>query len=389
MRRNALDGGRTRVLVVEPAGLMWGSERALLDLLSKLDTDRYDVTVVCPEQSAFVARLRHLGIRTIVAPLQLLHQRGQSARIVALAALVLAMVRIRPHIVHVNQAGYMRLASLASKVVAARVVCHVRLFEDAIALVAAGNSRDYPHRLIAISHAILSVLNQGEYTKANAECIYDPLDRAEVRRLTQGRSRASVRAEFKIPDGACVVSLVGRVCEEKRQDLLIEAALLGSEDIYYLIIGGDPPPEPGRQSYRELLQKRIDETNLGGRFIFTGMRSDVSALMLASDVVVMTTDNEPLGRVLLEALSLGIPVIAPAAGGPYEIIGKDERGLGFAIGDASGLAAQIVETLSDRAGSRARTSRGTKWVEEVCSPENHARSVERIYDELGVTDRSS
>jgi glycosyltransferase involved in cell wall biosynthesis len=368
---------------------MWGSERALLDLLARVDVDRYDVTVVCPEQSAFVARVRQLGIRTIVAPLQLVHQRGLSARVVALFALTLAMLRIRPHIVHVNQAGFMRLASLASRIVAARVVCHVRLFEDARVLVSDDTLWSSPYRLIAISHAILGVLNQGEHTRANVECIYDPLDGAEVRKHTQGGSRASVRAELKIPDAACLVSLVGRVCEEKRQDLLIEAALLGGEDVYYLIIGGDPPPEPGRRSYRELLQERIAETSLGGRCLFTGMRDDVSALMLASDIVVVTTDNEPLGRVLLEALSLGVPIIAPAAGGPREIIGDDERGLGFAVGDANGLAARIVETICDPAASRARTNRGAKWVEVVCSPENHARSVERIYDELGAAGRAN
>ena len=78
--------------------------------------------------------------------------------------------------------------------------------------------------------------------------------------------------------------------------------------------------------------------------------------MLASDVVVVTTDNEPLGRVLLEALSLEIPIVAAAAGGPREIIGDNERGLSFAAGDATGLAARIVETISDAASTRARTT---------------------------------
>ena len=64
-----------------------------------------------------------------------------------------------------------------------------------------------------------------------------------------------MRAEFGIPESACVVSLVGRVCEEKRQDLLIDAALLGSEEIYYLIIGGDPPPEEGQRKLQRLISR--------------------------------------------------------------------------------------------------------------------------------------
>jgi glycosyltransferase involved in cell wall biosynthesis len=384
MPRSTQGRARTRVLVVEPAGLMWGSERALLDLLSNIDSTRYDVTVVCPNHSIFLGRVRKLNIRTIIAPLQLLHKRGVIARVNALFALIAVMLRVRPHIVHVNQAGVMRLASLASRIVGSRVVCHVRLFEDAAALVADNSAWIAPYRLIAISHAILDALSEGERTRDSVECIYDPLDGEEVRGFTNGKSRSDVRAELNIPESACVVSLVGRVCEEKRQELLVDAAILGKEDVYYLIIGGDPPPEEGRQDYRAQLKKRIEASNLTDRCILTGMRHDVGALMLGSDVVVVTTDNEPLGRVLLEALSLRIPIIAASAGGPAEIIGDDERGLTFEPGDAKGLADRIVETISDTAATRARAERGAQWVETVCSPERHARSVERIYDELGA-----
>lgn len=377
--------GRLRVLVVEPAGLMWGSERALLDLLAQVDIKRYDVTVICPDQSAFLTRVRLLNIRTIVAPLQLLHRRGPGARIVALLALFAAMVRIRPHIVHVNQAGLMRLTSIANRIVGSRIVCHVRLLEDAAALVADKSKRPRPYRLIASSLAISSVLNQNERLRSSVRCVYDPLDGSEVKSVAAGGIGKDVRAEFNIPATACVVSQVGRVCNEKRQDLLINAAVLGSKDIYYLIIGGDPPPEASRRSYREILQERIGAMNLERRCILTGMREDVGALMLASDIVVLTSENEALGRVLLEALSLGIPVIAPDAGGPREIIGNDERGLTFAAGNARGLLARIVETVSDKPAARARTNRGARWVETACSPQRHARSVERIYDELAAT----
>ena len=74
------------------------------------------------------------------------------------------------------------------------------------------------------------------------------------------------------------------------------------------------------------------------------MREDVGALMLASDIVVLTSENEALVRFARGAYP-GIPVIAPDAGGPREIIGNDERGLTFAAGDARGLVARIVETV--------------------------------------------
>ena len=377
---------RLRVLVVEPAGLLWGSERALLDLLSHLDKSRYDVTVVCPKDSPFLERVRRLNFCVMEAPLQLLHLRGHRARLHALVALTAIMIRIRPHVVHVNQAGVARLVSLASGIVGSRVLCHVRLFEDARRLSEGEAEWPRPHRLVAISNAILFALTRSEpNNRTPIDRVYDPLDGQEFCRLAEKASGPAIRAELGIPESAVVVSLVGRVCEEKRQATLIDAALIGRDDIFYLIIGGDPPPRAGKRVYRECLQERVQNSTLAGRVVFTGMRDDVAALLLASNIVVLTSDEEPLGRVLLEALSLKRHIVAPTSGGAHEIVGNDERGLSFAAGDANALAACISAIITDEATARSRTERGVKWIESVCSPTRHAREIEKIYDELGAS----
>lgn len=376
------ENGRLRILIVEPAGLLWGSERALLDLLSHIDPSRYDVTVACPGGSPFLKEVRRLNIGVVEVPMQLLHLRGRIARLRALVSLCLATLRIRPHIVHVNQAGVLRLAKLASLLVGARVVCHVRLFEDARSLRARASSKLRPDRLIAVSKAILRELSRDDAIEwSQIECVYDPLDGVAFRQLADGSSALGTRSSIGIPEAAFVVSLVGRVCREKRQGLLINAALLGRKDVFYLIIGGDPPSVPGQRVYREELQMRVHDSWLASRVIFTGMRNDVAALMLASDLVVLTSDEEPLGRVLLEALSLNRPIVAPAGGGALEIVGDDERGLSFEPGNATGLADCISAIMADPLAARARTDRGAEWARTVCAPERHAREIERIYDQ--------
>jgi glycosyltransferase involved in cell wall biosynthesis len=382
--RGQLD--RIRVLVVEPAGLLGGSERALLDLLSHVDDTRFDVMVVAPAGSPFVDELRPLGVRVAAAPLALLHLRGFPARAMALAALTTLMIRFRPHVVHVNQAGMMRLVALASRVVHAPVLCHVRLLEDARTINRRASRSARATQMVGISNAVVAELTRNEaIARQRVECVRDPLDQEDIRKAGGAASRRSIRAAVGIPDHAIVVAMVGRVCEDKRQALLIEAAELSSHsDVYYLIVGGDPPRASNRPSYRERLQQHVRTSPLSKRVLFTGMRTDVPALMMASDVVVMASEEEAFGRVLLEALTLGKPIVAPAAGGPGEIAGDDERGLTFAPGDAVDLARCIDGVIADSGAARARTERGAEWVRLVCSPDRHAREIERIYADLGA-----
>jgi glycosyltransferase involved in cell wall biosynthesis len=376
---------RLRVLVVEPAGQMWGSEQALLDLLGHLDYTRFDVTVVCPPGSPFLERVQALKVRTVTAPLALLHVRGRWARVRALVALAVLMLRVRPRVVHVNQAGIVRLVALASRVVNTSVLCHVRLLEDARRIRTRASSRHMARKFVAVSHSVAHEL-KGQTSEApfEIECVYDPFD------IDAFRSRVEqpvhqIREQLGIPVSAPVVTLAGRVCEDKRQDLLVDAARRGTAETFYLVVGGDPPTPKGQRAFREILIERARETGVGERVLFTGLRTDVATLMAASDVVVLASEEEAFGRVLLEGLALGKHVVAPGAGGPAEIIGADERGVSFRPGDAESLAAAICRTVADAAQSAARTRRGTAWVESVCSPRHHAEVMMDLYDSLGAS----
>jgi glycosyltransferase involved in cell wall biosynthesis len=376
---------RLRVLIIEPAGEMWGSEQALLDLLLHLDYTRFDVTVACPNGSPFLERARALNVRTLTVPIALLHVRGRWARLLAFLALAALMLRVRPRVVHVNQAGIVRLVALAGRIVNASVLCHVRLLEDARRIRMRTTSPPVARQFVAVSQSVMRELTGSTSERAfDIECVYDPFDMSAFGSPGAEKSSADIRAQFGIPESARVVTLAGRVCENKRQDLLIEAALRGQNEIFYLIVGGDPPTPKGQRTFRDVLIQRTTDAGLKDRVIFTGMRSDISALMSASDLVVLASEEEAFGRVLLEGLALGKHIVAPAAGGPAEIIGADERGLAFRPGDADSLASAICRTLADEAQAMARTRRGAEWVATVSSPRHHADEMMRLYVRLGT-----
>lgn len=366
---------RPRVLIVEPAGLLWGSERALLDLLDAFDRERFEIVVACPPESPILPHLKQLGIQSICLPLALLHTRGRLARIRAMFGLAAAMWQLRPDLVHLNQAGIIRLASLPAKWMGIPIISHVRLAEDAVLIRNRLSSRLAPRAAIAISDWIGERLQGGS---TSVRRVYDPYK--FVRPL---RARSDVRQSFGIPSDAPLVSMAARLCDGKRHDLLIRAiALLPDSRSQLLLIGGETGGKRGGPSYESQLRAIAAELGLARRVTFAGIRDDVLDLLAASDVVALPSESEAFGRVLLESLSVGVPIVGSDTGGPREIIGNFERGYLFSSGDVQSLADALAQALGSKLESERRTRAGTAWVQTQCSPAGHARQIEAIYTEV-------
>jgi glycosyltransferase involved in cell wall biosynthesis len=134
---------------------------------------------------------------------------------------------------------------------------------------------------------------------------------------------STFRTEVGIPDNALVIGNVGNLYPVKGQRYLIEAfsQLTESYPESYLVL-------VGRGSERRTLQTIGEELGIPPkRLIFTGFRRDVSNIIGSFDIYVQPSLSEGLPLSLLEAMSIGIPVIATDVGGVAEIIGNDERGM--------------------------------------------------------------
>ncbi|MGC8539907.1 MAG: glycosyltransferase family 4 protein, partial [Phycisphaerae bacterium] len=110
-----------------------------------------------------------------------------------------------------------------------------------------------------------------------------------------------------------------------------------------------------------------------------GFRSDVSALMSACDIFVLPAPAEPFGLVLIEAMALGKPVIAAAAGGPLEIVADGETGLLFEPGNAESLAQAIKRLLADPELRQRMGEAGRKRYEEHFTARRMASDVLAAY----------
>ncbi len=149
---------------------------------------------------------------------------------------------------------------------------------------------------------------------------------------------------WRIPDGANVVLLPGRLTRWKGQTVLIEAmAKVNREDLYCILIGDDQ----GRAEYRAELEKLIADKGLGERVRLMGHCSDMSAAYMISAVVVSaSTEPEGFGRIAVEGQAMGKIVVATDHGGSKETIIPGETGYLVPPNDVDALAATIEKILA-------------------------------------------
>lgn len=157
--------------------------------------------------------------------------------------------------------------------------------------------------------------------------------------------------EWRIPDGANVVLLPGRLTRWKGHHVLIDAiARLDRPDVFAVMIGDDQ----GRTEYREELTQAISNKKLEGKMRLIEHCTDMpAAYMLANVVVSASTDPEGFGRVPIEGQAMGRPVIATDHGGAQETILRGETGWLIPPGDPEALCQALREALSLEPGQRA------------------------------------
>lgn len=153
-----------------------------------------------------------------------------------------------------------------------------------------------------------------------------------------------VTSEWRLPDGASIIMLPGRITRWKGHHVLIEAmAKLNRDDIFCVIIGSDQ----GRNEYRTELEQAIEENNLGGQIrMIDHCKEMPAAYMLATVVISASTDPEGFGRIPIEAQAMGKPIIATDHGGAQETVIRGETGWLIPPNDSDALYNAIKEALS-------------------------------------------
>lgn len=187
----------------------------------------------------------------------------------------------------------------------------------------------------------------------------------------------TLRTQLAIKSDARVILSVGRLSSEKGHADLIRAFQVLRERIptipARLVLVGDGPE---RSNLISLCQR----FNLGADVTLVGHQDDVKPYYAMADVFVLPSHSEGSPNVLLEAMSMGIPVVATRVGGIPEIATDQKDALLIEESDLSALADAIARVLEDQE-LRERLKRAGRQSILLHTPEHYFRSVARVFEE--------
>ena len=154
-------------------------------------------------------------------------------------------------------------------------------------------------------------------------------------------TRASVLKELGIRESSFVILMAAEFIPRKRHlDVVKAATMLRDYDVCFVLAG-----EGKRLRDIERIACRLD---LQDRLKILGFRSDIRGLLAASNALVLPSEQEGLPRSILEAMAMGVPVIASRVRGSEELLGSG-AGLLFETGDVKALASAISKLIEEPA----------------------------------------
>lgn len=378
-----------RVLALDHVGVLGGAELSMLDIVTALGAD---VSVRLFVDGPFRAALERRGVDVRLMEMGKLAAVRKESRVPSLGALssawrlsgAVATDARAARVLYANSQKAFVVAALAGWRSKRPVVWHLRDLlgaphfsalntRGAVTLANAGAAR-----VIANSHATRDAFVAAGGRAALVRVVHNGVDAAPFDAVSSSAAQALRRS--LVPDGAHVAAVFGRLHEWKGQQVAIEAMAQLPADCHLWVVGA---ALFGEQAFEAELHAMVQRLGLTGRVRFLGFRDDVPMLMRAADVIVHASAwPEPFGRVVVEGMLAGRPVIATAGGGVGEILTPGETGLLVTPGDATALAQAVASLRADPDRAMRLAAAGAAHARRHFTVDAMVRGVRAVLDEV-------
>ncbi|MBI3921841.1 MAG: glycosyltransferase family 4 protein [Armatimonadetes bacterium] len=375
-----------RVLYLNHVSSMGGAEHSLLELLKRVPRDEVEPVVALPEGGPLASHLRSISIEIVTASLVRLKLRLGLLRAFKTGLRILGARRKLSRFVEAREIDLLHANSVSSHFVAGPVgksqgrpvVWHVRDLRPIP--IARGMLGQTATRIIAISQAVRrSLLDQG-FPEDKIVVLYNGVDTA---RFHPGRSGGTERGRLNVPSGSFVFGMIAQMVPWKRHDLFLAAAseiAVRYPHARFWIVGDDVFAD--HPDYVASLRAQSSSPALSGKVSFLGYREDIEAVIAGLEALVLPSDAEPFGRVLIEAMAMGKPVIATRAGGPPEILEEGHHGYLTNPGDRNELYQAMARMIEEPERSHNMGTAARRHVEDCFSIDRHVAATVSLYREL-------
>jgi glycosyltransferase involved in cell wall biosynthesis len=347
--------GRLRVLNVITHLDAGGATDAALNACAYISDERFAPTLVCgpsPEEEGDVkARADRLGVEVVTIP-TLGRSIDPIRDVRALRALRKLFRSTRPDIVHTHssKAGFLgRLAARREQTPAVIHTVHGWSFHDymprrdrvlytAVERLAAR----WTDRIVTVSELDRSKGMAAGIGSFELYSIIHELNDLEPFLGADG-ARAASRAPLGLPADGPVIGTVGRLSDQKDPTTFVLAAAAVAADIpeaRFVMVGHGP--------LRRNVERLVEDLGLSDRFLFTGVRADIPAILRSFDVFLLTSLWEGMPLVIPQAMACRVPVVASTADGNRELIRNGHNGLLAPPSSPEQFARGVVRLLREK-----------------------------------------
>lgn len=354
---------------------MWGSRISLLELVKGLNKETFFPIVAVPGKGGLEGYLKENMIDVRILPLKPYRKlKYMPLRPYTKYMLHRIMKDEGIQLVHNNEFWSNPYGVDPAKSLGIPVICHVRGALTSRQIV--NYKLEKADKIICVSNDVALQFKDDPHLSFKIEVIYNGLN---LETFTANATPSALRREFNIADDEIVICQIGKLVPRKAQEVTIKAAKIVHEkkkNVRFFIVGKGWEKE---QEYVTHLFELVRQLDLEGVITFTGYRTDIPSWCALMDMLVIPSYSEGFGRVNIEAMAFGKPVIGSDAEGISEVVHNNITGSIFAKGDHVALAEAILRYIADPELRKQDGLRGRKRVEENFTMQHHIRQVEELY----------
>ncbi len=366
-----------KILYLDSGIGLAGGQICLVEILKLLDCSRFKPIVMSPPGSLLRSQCSDLSVDWIALSFESTHL---TSRHHSLGGKILDVVCSGYSIFHIAQ--------LVTKLNIS--IVHANTFKTALVAGLAATISRTPlvfHDHVILTHAVYDrfVWNAATRIIASSQAIaskYPERYRSKVKVIHPGVSSDILLTN--LDRGCCsAIGYMGRISREKGIHLLIESmvSIVSQVPTARLLIAGSPFTRQD-EIYFEEVQKRAQELSIEKNVEFTGYVTDIGDFLARCCLLVVPSLTEGFGRVIIEAMLFGLPVVAFKVGGPSEIIEDGKTGLLVEPYDTEELAQAIIKLLSDRDVAEHMGQRAQEVAKERFSSKRMVESIMQVYEEI-------
>lgn len=354
-----------RVALLFEYATLNGGERSMLAALDWLQQQktRFEFVAIAAPTGRLADALQERGIAVRGWSPRDAHQDRRSASDIE-SSLHEVVSSLQPHLLHANSLAMGRLVGRLADRLDIPTTTHLRDIIKLSSAAVADLNRNA--RLVAVSKATRDFHVAQGIRDSQVAVVTNGID------LEQFRPRTSVgrlHEELGLPyPGAKLVATIGQIGLRKGQDVLAAAAaaIVGQvPDAHFVLIGERTSQKEESIEFERAVSRTFALSGRVDRLHLLGHRDDVATLLNDVDLLIHSANQEPFGRVLLEASAAAVPIVATDVGGTAEIVLNNVTGLLVPARDATALANAAIAILTDTAkANRFRLAARERAVEQ-------------------------